>query len=341
MIEKWIIKDPLTLKRWRIFKSRKTSWYSLWLFVFFLFLSLTAELWSNSKPLLLYHQNSLYFPILKTYYPEEFRLKDQYITNYREIKLKDKDWAIWPLIPWDPYESNLKASKFPSPPSSKNWMGTDDRGRDVLARLLYGYRYNIMFALSVWFFSYTIGCLLGALMGYFGGLIDIIGQRGVEIIESLPVLVVLLAITTVIGRSFTFMVAFFSLISWVSISLYMRAEFLRLRKRPFVEASHAMGRTHWGVILKHILPNALNPIITFSPFSLASFIGSLAILDYLGFGLMPPTPSWGELLAQSEKHITTAWWLALFPSLALFSALLSLTFIGNGTRDAFDPKESQ
>ena len=339
MIERWI-KNPLTLKRWRIFKSRKISWISSWLFLFFLLLSLTAEFWSNSKPLVLYYQNSLYVPVLKNYFPEEFGLKDEYITNYKKLQLKEGDWALWPLVAWDPYESNLEVQKFPSPPSTTNWLGTDDRGRDVLSRLLYGYRYSITFALCVWFFSYMIGSLLGALMGYFGGLIDITGQRFVEIMDALPFLIILITITTVIGRSFTFMVIFFSLFTWAGISLYMRAEFLRLRKRPFVEAGRSLGRSHWGLIVKHIFPNALNPIITFSPFALAGFIGSLAILDYLGFGLMPPTPSWGELLSQSEKHITTAWWLALFPSLALFSALLSLTFIGNGVRDAFDPKQN-
>lgn len=339
MIEK-LIKNPLALKRWKIFKSRKTSWISFWLFLLFLLISLTAEFWSNSKPLILYYKNSLYVPILKTYQPETFGLKDQYITNYKNLKLNEKDWAIWPFVPWDPYESNKETDKFPSPPSTTNWLGTDDRGRDVLSRLIYGYRYSIMFALCIWIFSYIIGSLIGAFMGYFGGLVDIIGQRVVEILDALPALIILITITTVIGRSFIFMVCFFSLTGWVNISLYMRAEFLRLRKRPFVSASQAIGRSRWGIMLKHIFPNSLNPIITFSPFSLAGSIGLLAVLDYLGFGLMPPTPSWGELLSQAEKHITTAWWLALFPSLALFSALLALTFIGNGLRDAFDPKES-
>lgn len=339
MIEK-LIKNPLTLKRWKIFKSRKISWLSFWFFLFLLFLSLTAEFWSNSKPLVLHYKGSFYAPVLKNYSPEEFSLKDQYITNYKKLQLNEGDWALWPIVPWNPYESNLDVRKFPSPPSSANWLGTDDRGRDVLSRLLYGYRYSIMFALCIWFFSYIIGSLLGACMGYFGGLIDITGQRFVEIIDALPILIVLITLTTVIGRSFLFMVCFFSLVSWVGISLYMRAEFLRLRKRPFVEAGQALGRSHWGVIIKHIFPNALNPIITFSPFALAGFIGSLAVLDYLGFGLMPPTPSWGELFSQAEKHIRIAWWLALFPALALFSALLSLTFIGNGLRDAFDPKEN-
>ena len=300
MIESYI-KNPLTLKRWRIFKSRKASWISCWLVLFFLFISLTAELWSNNKPLLLYYEGSLYAPVFKDYPPEEFALKDQYITNYKSLELDSKDWAIWPIISWDPYESNLEVKKFPSPPSAENWLGTDDRGRDVLSRLVYGYRYSIMFALCIWFFSYVIGSFLGALMGYFGGLWDMAGQRFVEIIEALPIIVVLITLTTVVGRSFVFMVCFFSLLSWVSISLYMRAEFLRLRKRPFVEASRALGRTHWGVILRHIFPNALNPIITFSPFALAGFIGSLAALDYLGFGLMPPHSQLGRAFFSSGK----------------------------------------
>ena len=338
---KELIKDPLASRRWNIFKSRKISWYSLWLFLFFLFISLTAEFWSNSKPLLLYYQGSLYVPFTKNYLPEEFNLKNQHRTDYRNLKFNDGDWVVWPLISWDPYESNLDVEYFPSPPSRINWFGTDDRGRDVLSRLLYGYRYSMMFAVSVWLFSYVIGSLLGGLMGYFGGLVDIVGQRFVEIIESLPQLVVLITLSVVLGRSFSFLVVFFSLITWTGIAAYMRAEFLRLRKMAFVESSRAMGRTHGGVIFKHILPNALNPLITFSPFHLAGLISFLAVLDYLGFGLVPPTPSWGELLAQAERHITTAWWLALFPSLALFLTLLLLVFIGNGIRDAFDPKESR
>ena len=339
MIERWI-KNPLTLKKWRIFKSRKTGWFSLWVFLFFLFLSLTAEFWANSKPLVLSYQGSLYFPILKTYHPETFGLKDQYIVNYKTLKLDSGDWAIQPLVPWDPYESNLNTDKVPSPPSAMNWLGTDDRGRDVLSRLIYGYRYSILFALCVWLFSYILGSFLGALMGYFGGVLDIVGQRVAEVVDALPVFYILIAVSVVVGeRSLAFLIGLFSIFGWVSISLYMRAEFLRLRKHSFVEAGRALGRGHFGLIFKHIFPNSLNPIITFTPFTLAGSIGLLAGLDYLGFGLPVPTPSWGELFSQSEKNITVAWWLALYPSLALFSALLSLTFIGNALRDAFDPKE--
>ena len=338
MIEK-LIKNDLTLKRWRSFKTRRLSWFSLWAIVFFIFISIAAEFWANSKPLILFYNGSFFFPIVRDYHPDKLGIEDQFITDYKNLPLGKEDWAIWPPVRWDPYESNKTVEKYPSPPSSGNLLGTDDRGRDVLARLLYGYRYSMMFAVSVWFFSYLIGSFLGALMGYFGGKIDLLGQRLTEIMDSLPSLIILITLATVIGRSFLFLVFFFSIMGWIGISLYMRAEFLRLRKRAFVEASLAQGRSHLGIIFKHIIPNALNPILTFSPFHLAGLIGFLTILDYLGFGMAPPTPSWGELLSQSERHITTAWWLAVFPSLALFSTLLSLSFIGNGIRDAFDPRE--
>lgn len=338
MIERFI-KNSITLKRWGIFKSRKLSWISCWFFIFFILISLTAEIWANNKPLVLFYNGSMFFPVFKSYQPSDFNIKEQNLVDYKKINLSQKDFAIWPLLKWNPYESNLNIKRYPGAPSLENLLGTDDRGRDVLARLIYGYRYSMLFAISVWFFSFVIGTLLGAFMGYFGGITDLIGQRVVEIVDALPALVIIMTITTVFGRSLWFIITFFSLISWVSISLYMRAEFLQLRKRDFVEASRAQGLGHFSIITKHILPNALNPIITFSPFTLASLIGSLTILDYLGFGLMPPTPSWGELLSQAEKYITTAWWLAVYPSLALFVTLLSLTFIGNGVRDAFDPKQ--
>ena len=311
MIEKFV-KNDLTLRRWRSFKANRFSWFSCWAILFFIFISLTAEFWANSKPLVLFYNGSFFFPVVHDYHPSNLGINEGFITNYKALSLGEQDWAIWPLIKWDPYESNTSVEGYPSPPNAVNLLGTDDRGRDVLSRLLYGYRYSMMFAVSVWFFSYLIGSFLGALMGYFGGKTDLVGQRIAEIIDSLPALVVLITLATVIGQSFLFLVLFFSFMGWMSISFYMRAEFLRLRKRSFVEASLAQGRSQLATMFKHILPNALNPILTFSPFALAASIGALVILDYLGFGLPPPTPSWGELLSQSERHITIAWWLAGF-----------------------------
>ena len=340
------IKNDLTLKRWRVFRANRLSRISLQAVLLFIALSLTAEFWANSKPLILFHGGKLFFPVVRDYSPSRFQRADApqkhasaFVMDYKTLSLKEGDWALWPPVRWDPYESNRTAEQYPSPPGKSNWFGTDDRGRDVLARLLYGCRYSLMFAVSVWILSYLAGFAAGGLMGYFGGKTDLIGQRVTEIMDCLPTLLVFITLTTALGKSFVFMVLFFSFMGWMWISFYIRAEFLRLRKRAFAEAARAQGRSHLSVLFKHIAPNALNPLITFSPFYLSAMISALAVLDYLGFGTPPPTPSWGELLSQAERHITTAWWLAVFPSLFLFLTLLALTFVGYGVRDAFDPRE--
>ena len=203
MIEKFI-KNDLTLRRWRVFKSQRLSWFSCWLVLLFIVLSLTAEFWANSKPLILFYNGELFFPIVRDYHPERLGVSDSFVVNYKGLPLKKKDWAIWPPVRWDPYESNKAVEEYPAPPGADNLLGTDDRGRDVLSRLLYGYRYSMMFAISVWFFSYLIGLFLGALMGYFGGKTDMIGQRFTEIMDSLPALITFITLATVIGRGFSF-----------------------------------------------------------------------------------------------------------------------------------------
>ena len=341
MIEK-LVKNTETLKRWKRIKSNKKTVISAWIFLFFLFLSVTAEFWSNNKPLVMSYNQKLYFPVLMYYHPTDLGLETGFnIINYKELDFSDSNWAIWPLIRWDPFESNQKVDHYPAPPSAHNWLGTDDRGRDILSRLIYGFRYSIGFALMVWMLSYSLGTLLGAVMGYVGGRLDLIGQRCVEIIETIPFLLLLITLVDLVGgASFWLLVIFMACFRWINISYYIRAEFLKLRKREFVDVCRVQGMRRFRIIKKHILPNALNPLLTFSPFSIAAAISVLAILDYLGFGLVPPTPSWGELLLQAEKHFTVAWWLALFPSLALFSTLVILTFIGDGIRNAFDPRKA-
>ena len=338
MIERWI-KNDLTLKRWRRFKRIKRAMASLWIFVAILFLSITAELWANSKPIILKYSGSIYFPVYKYYHPSEFGQTTAAITNYRQLELKAEDWAIWPLITWDPYEANVNVDTFPSEPTSTNWFGTDDRGRDVAARLLYGFRYSIGFAALVWVFSYVLGVFAGAIMGYTGGRVDLFGQRMVEVFESMPILLLLITLVAIFSAGLWVLVIFTSIFGWMLIAQYIRGEFLRLRKREFVEAAQAMGARRGRVLFRHILPNSLGPIVTFSPFTIASLISYFAVLDYLGFGLPPPTPSWGELLQQAYKNFTIAWWLAVFPSLALFLALVVLNLIGEGVRDAFDPRK--
>ncbi len=338
MFEKFIA-NPLTLKRWRRFKSIRRATISSVIFVLLLFVSLTAEFWANSAPILLKYNGEIYFPAVRTYHPSIFGQKDTYVTNYRALE-DGASWTIWPMVKWDPYESNTAVESYPSAPSGENILGTDDRGRDVLARIIYGFRYSIVFALLVWIFSFAIGVTAGSIMGYAGGGVDLFGQRVVEVFDSIPGFLLLLTLISIFGANLLLLIAFSAFFGWMSISIYMRAEFLKLRSREFVEAAKAMGSSRARIVFKHILPNALGPIITFSPFVIAGGISALAALDYLGFGLPPPTPSWGELFGQAQRNFTIAWWLAVYPSLALFLTLVVLNLIGEGVREAFDPRKS-
>ena len=227
--------------------------------------------------------------------------------------------------------------RYPFRPVRGHPLGLDSAGRDVLARMLYGLRTAMTFGLLLTLVTMVLGTVFGALQGYYGGPVDIVGQRVIEIWDSLPFLYILMLMGSVYGRSFGLLLVCYGLFNWIGISYYMRAEFLRLRRQPFVEAARALGLPGWKIMYRHILPNALVPLITFFPFSLVSAIGTLAALDFLGFGLPPPTPSWGDLLAQGQEYVW-AWWLALYPSLALFVVMLLGVFMGEGIRQAFDPK---
>lgn len=338
MLEK-LITNPLTIKRLNRFRKIKRSMLSLYVFVILLFVSLTAEFWANNKPIIASYNSSIYFPVFQTIHPSEFG-QPGFVTDYRKLEFSGEgQWAVWPLVRWNPFESNKKLEEYPAPPSKDNWFGTDDRGRDVLTRLIYGFRYSISFAVSIWLISFVFGTFCGAVMGFRGGKIDLVGQRIVEIFESMPMLILLITLVSIFGASMALLVGFSAIFGWMMISSYVRAEFLKLRKREFVEAARALGQSRFNIIFKHILPNALGPLITFSPFTIAAGISSLAILDYLGFGLPAPTPSWGELLQQAQSNFTIAWWLAVFPSLALFITLATLNLIGEGVRDAFDPRK--
>ena len=233
---------------------------------------------------------------------------------------------------------NKEAVRFPYPPVKNHPMGIDGAGRDVLARIIYGFRISLTFGLMLVGCSMIIGVMAGAVQGYYAGKLDITAQRLIEIWSALPFLYVMILMGSIYGRSFTLLLICYGLFNWVGISYYIRAEFLSLRKRPFVEAAKCMGVPSLKIIYKHILPNALVPVITFFPFFLVGAIGSLAALDYLGFGLPPPTPSWGELLFQAQQY-RWAWWLILYPSLALFSVMLLGVFVGEGVRNAYDPKQ--
>ena len=227
--------------------------------------------------------------------------------------------------------------RFPFRPVRGHWFGIDSAGRDVLARVLYGLRTSMTFGLVLVAFSLCAGTVIGAIQGYFGGAVDITCQRLIEVWSALPFLYIMILMGSVYGRGLGLLIVCYGLFNWIGMSYYMRAEFLRLRKQPFVEAARCLGLPAWRIVFKHVLPNALVPLITFFPFSLVGAIGSLAALDYLGFGLPPPTPSWGELLQQAQQF-RWAWWLILYPSLALFCVMLMGVFVGEGVRNAFDPR---
>lgn len=297
-----------------------------------------APLVCNSKPLYLKYGGKSYYPVFETYKPAEFKIYDTLVVDYKNLALSENDFAIWPPIKWDPFESNHKVESYPSPPTRENIMGTDDRGRDVFARILYGFKYSIMYAIAVYFITTAIGIALGGMMGYHGGYIDFWGQRIVEILSTVPQFFLLIILISIFTPSLTMLVLISSVFSWIGLSYYVRGEFLKNRKKEFVEAAKAMGAKTSSIILKHILPNSLTPVITFAPFAITANIVGLASLDFLGFGLEIPTPSWGELLSQAQKNFTVAWWLALYPSLALFFTLTLLNLIGEGVRDAMDPK---
>lgn len=339
MIEKYIHNDE-TLKKWRRFKSRKLAVISSWVILISCFFSFTAEFWANNKPLIMKYNNSYVFPVFKDYHPSHFE-KEGVVTDYREIELDEDrgDFSIWPVVPWNPYESNREVDSYPSEPTAENWMGTDDRGRDIFTRLLYGLRYSITFSFLVWLLTFIVGTILGGVMGYFGGRTDFWGQRVVEVLSTVPQFFLLIIIISIFKPTLILLVLLSSIFGWISISYYVRGEFLKNRKKEYVEAALALGAGHRRIFFSHLLPNSLSPIITFSPFVIAGNIVALASLDYLGFGLTPPTPSWGELLNQAQKHFTEGWWLAIYPSLALFFTLTMLSLVGEGVRDAMDPKE--
>lgn len=340
LVEKYLITNELNIRRYRRFKKDKVAIFSVFVILFLLFISCTAELWVNNRPHIIKYHGEIYVPLFKDYHPSAFGFEDEFVTDYRKLQLQEGDWWIWPVIQWDPFESNTALSDYPAPPSKQNWVGTDDRGRDVLTRLIYGLRYTLAYALAVWFISYLTGCLAGALMGYAGGKVDLVGSRIVEVFESMPAFFVIITAVALFSPTLPLLIVINVLFGWTAISGYMRGQFLSLRKREYVEAARAIGSSHWRIISKHIFPNALTPIVTFAPFTIAANVISLAYLDYLGLGLIPPTPSWGELLAQAQKYFTIAEWLVWAPSGALLITLTMLINIGLAIRDAFDSKSS-
>ncbi len=334
---------PVTLKRLRHFRNNRRAFYSFVGLAAVFLITLFAELLCNSRPFVLKYQDHLYFPLFKHYdakiFGEQVRTEVDFKALVKTPAYKDGgNWAIFPAVRHHP-DASANDLKDPPPtkPTPDNWLGTDDRGRDLLTRLIYGFRNSMVFALICWVFTVVLAFIIGATQGYLGGKVDLIGQRLIEIWNALPVLYLILFLLSLVPPSLFLLAVIWVAFSWIGLSGYVRAEVLKIRKQEFVAASKTLGGGPVWILRRHILPNSLTPILTFSPFLLSAAIGSLAALDYLGLGLPPPTASWGELLRQGKENLSS-WWLALFPFLSLFLTLLLLGFIGEGVRDAFDPR---
>jgi microcin C transport system permease protein len=334
---------PLTGRRFESFRRNRRGFWSLWVFLTVFLVTLFAEFIANDRPILVRYDGAWYFPIFTNYSETTFGGELPTTADYRDPAVKQlieaKGWMLWPLIPFSYGTINYDLpSPAPSPPSRVNWLGTDDQGRDVLARLIYGFRISVMFGLVLTGLSSVVGVAAGAIQGYFGGLIDLGFQRFIEIWSGLPVLYLLIIMASFIEPNFWWLLGLMLLFSWMHLVDVVRAEFLRARNFDYVRAARALGVSDRVIILRHVLPNATVATITFLPFILNGSITTLTSLDFLGFGLPPGSPSLGELLAQGKANLQAPWLgLTAFFVLALMLSLL--TFIGEAVRDAFDPRK--
>ena len=332
-------------RAWLRFKKNKLGFWSLVIFSTLMVLSLLADVLSNDKPLVVSYQGNIYFPIAKDYSEKTFGGDFATPADYLDPFIKDKltsagNWAIYPPNPYGPKTINYFAkSPNPSAPSSDNWLGTDDRGRDLLAQLIYGFRLSVLFGLALTFIGVVIGVITGAIQGYAGGKTDLIAQRFIEIWGSMPELYLLIIFSAVFAPSVALLLFLLSLFGWMGLSDYVRAEFLRNRQLDYVRAARALGVSNLQIMWRHILPNSMTPVVTFLPFRMSAAILALTSLDFLGLGVPPGTPSLGELLSQGKANID-AWWISLSTFAVLVITLLLLTFMGDALRDALDPRKA-
>ncbi|HEY9033174.1 MAG TPA: ABC transporter permease [Pseudomonadales bacterium] len=336
---------PLFTQRINTFRANRRAWYSLILFLILFITSLFAEWIANDKPLLIRYEGSWYMPVIVDY-PEttfggDFETPADYHDPYVIELIQQNGWLLWPPVrySYNTHISNLPGPA-PTPPDASHWLGTDDQARDVLARVIYGFRISVIFALALTAGCSVIGIAVGALQGYYGGWIDLIGQRFLEIWSGLPVLFILIILASMITPSIGWLLLIMLLFGWTSLVDVVRAETLKTRKLEYVTAARALGLTDTAILLRHILPNAMVAALTFLPFIMTGAITTLTSLDFLGFGLPPGSASLGELLAQGKNNIHAPWLgLAGFFSIAILLSLL--VFIGEGVRDAFDPRRGR
>ncbi|HXP76080.1 MAG TPA: ABC transporter permease [Stellaceae bacterium] len=335
---------PLTLRRLANFRANRRGFWSLWIFLVLFGATLFSELIANDKPLLVRYDGSFYFPVFESYPETTFGGDFPTEANYREAvtqaNIRSKGWMIFPLIPFSYGTINYDLPvPAPAPPSAVNWLGTDDQGRDVLARLLYGFRISVLFGLVLTLLSSAIGIAAGAVQGYFGGLTDLLFQRFMEIWSGLPILYLLIILSSIVQPNFWWLLGLMLLFSWMSLVDLVRAEFLRARNFDYVRAARALGVSNPVIIFRHVLPNALVATFTFMPFLLSGGVTTLTSLDFLGFGLPAGSPSLGELLAQGKNNLQAPW-LGFTAFIALAIMLSLLVFIGEAVRDAFDPRKN-
>ncbi|WP_447044296.1 ABC transporter permease [Vreelandella sp. H-I2] len=337
--------SPITHRRLAAFKANRRARVSLWLFATLFIVSLFAELIANDKPIIMQYDGQWYIPMLVDYPETEFDgflpTRTDYLDPFIQQQIKEHGWALWPAIPFSYQTLDMNMTRpSPAPPDSRHWLGTDDQGRDVLARVIYGFRLSVAFALVLTAGSLMIGVVVGGIQGYFGGKIDLIGQRITEIWSGLPVLFLLIILASFVQPGFWWLLGIMLLFSWLGLVDIVRAEFLRARNLEYVRAAKAMGLPSRLIMWRHVLPNAMVATLTFIPFLFTGAIGTLTALDFLGFGLPPGAPSLGELAAQGKNNLHAPWLgITAFMTLAIMLSLL--VFIGEGLRDAFDPRHVQ
>jgi microcin C transport system permease protein len=342
---RWFKLSPLNKRRWRAFKSNRRGYYGLIIFSALFLVTLCAEFIANDKPFLVKYDGTYSMPIFKMYTEKSFGGEFETEADYRDPEVarlihEKGGWMIWPLIPYSYRTIKLDLPvPAPSPPSWENWLGTDDQGRDVLARVIYGFRISVLFGLILTIFSALVGVTAGAIQGFFGGWTDLSLQRFIEILGSLPRLYILLILSAILAPSFWILLGIMLLFEWTAFVGPVRAEFLRGRNFEYVRAARALGLTNAQIMFKHILPNAMVATVTFAPFILDGAIAALTALDYLGFGLPPGSPSLGELLQQGT-HNLQAPWLGLTAFFVIALMLSLLVFVGEGVRDALDPRKT-
>ncbi|MEY4083754.1 MAG: hypothetical protein RL483_1123 [Pseudomonadota bacterium] len=339
-----MIDSPIRMA-WQRFCANRRGLWSLRIFLVLFAISLSANLLSNDRPLVVSYQGSLYWPLISEYsertFGGEFDSPADYLDPFIQERLaSDGNWAVYPLNHYSFQTINyFAASPNPAPPSTDNWLGTDDRGRDILARLIYGFRVSVLFGLGLTAIGLLLGIFFGAIQGYFAGRIDLFFQRLIEVWGSLPELYLLIILASMFEPGLLVLLVILSVFGWMGLSDYVRAEFLRNRGLEYVTAARAMGLSDWAIMTRHILPNSLTPVIAFLPFRMSAAVLALTSLDFLGLGVPSTTPSLGELLAQGKDNLD-AWWITVSTFGVLVGLLLLLIFIGEALRDALDTRRT-